>query len=80
MLSSLPPSSSQAEALAEYGRLKAKYPSVIGGLPSRIAQADVGGSPRYRLGVGPLPSREQGAKICSQLFAGGERDCLVRKQ
>ncbi|MGQ0486287.1 MAG: SPOR domain-containing protein [Hyphomicrobiales bacterium] len=71
---------SEAEAQTEYGRLKAKHPGIIGGLPPRISQATVSGSTRYRLGLGPLAAREQAVKLCSSLVAAGERDCLVRKQ
>ncbi len=70
---------SEAEASTEFGRLKAKYASIIGTLPSAINPATVGGSTRYRLAVGPLASRDQATKICSSLVAAGERDCLVRK-
>ena len=71
---------SQAEAQTEYARLRAKYPSVIGALPSSINQATVAGSTRHRLGLGPMATRDQASQICSSLIAGGERDCLVRKQ
>ncbi len=71
---------SQAEASAEFGRLKAKHAGIIGTLPSAINPATVGGSTRYRLAVGPLASRDEATKICSSLVAAGERDCLVRKQ
>ncbi len=71
---------SEAEASTEFGRLKAKYASIIGTLPSAINPATVGGSTRFRLAVGPLASRDQATKICSSLVAAGERDCLVRKQ
>lgn len=71
---------SQDEAQSEYARLRAKYPSVIGSLPSSISQATVAGSTRHRLGLGPLATRDQASQICSSLIAGGERDCLVRKQ
>ncbi|MDP1699792.1 MAG: SPOR domain-containing protein [Aestuariivirga sp.] len=71
---------SQAEASTEFGRLKAKYASIIGTLPSAINPATVGGSTRYRLAVGPLASRDQATRICSSLVAAGERDCLVRRQ
>ena len=71
---------SQEEAQAEYARLRSKYPSVIGTLPSSIVQATVAGSTRHRLGLGPLATRDQASQICSSLIAGGERDCLVRKQ
>ena len=71
---------SQAEASAEFGRLKAKHSGIIGTLPSAINPATVGGSTRFRLAVGPVASRDQATKICSSLVAAGERDCLVRKQ
>ncbi len=71
---------SQSEASTEFGRLKSKYASIIGTLPSAINPATVGGSTRYRLAVGPVASRDQATKICSSLVAAGERDCLVRKQ
>lgn len=71
---------SEAEAQTEYGRLRNKYPDVIGGLQPRIVQATVGGSTRYRLGLGPLATREQASRICGSLVAGGERDCLIRRQ
>ena len=70
----------QAEASAEFGRLKTKHSEIIGNLPSAINPATVSGSTRYRLAVGPLASRDQATKICSSLIAAGERDCLVRKQ
>lgn len=71
---------SEAEAQTEYTRLKAKYPGIIGGLPPRISQAAVLGSTRYRLGLGPMASRDSASKLCNSLVAAGERDCLVRKQ
>jgi len=71
---------SQAEANTEFSRLKTKYSSIIGTLPSAINPATVGGSTRYRLAVGPLASRDQATQICSSLVAAGERDCLVRRQ
>ena len=71
---------SEAEASAEFGRLKLKHASILGNLPSAINPATVGDSTRFRLAVGPLSSREQATSICSSLVAAGERDCLVRKQ
>ena len=71
---------SEAEATAEYGRLKGRYPNVVGGLPPRISEASVAGSTRYLLRLGPLASRDQATEVCNSLFAGGERDCLVRTQ
>jgi cell division protein FtsN len=71
---------SEAEASAEFGRLKSKHAGILGTLPSAINPATVSGSTRYRLALGPLASRDQATKICSSLIAAGERDCLVRKQ
>ncbi len=71
---------SEAEASAEFGRLKAKHSGIIGTLPSAINPATVGGSTRFRLAVGPMASRDEATRICSSLVAAGERDCLVRKQ
>jgi hypothetical protein len=71
---------SQAEASTEYGRMKAKHPSILGGLPPVINPATVGGSTRYRLALGPLGSRDKASSICNSLVSAGERDCLVRKQ
>ncbi|MFL5258152.1 MAG: SPOR domain-containing protein, partial [Hyphomicrobiales bacterium] len=69
---------SEAEALAEYDRLRAKYGDVVGGLSPKVTKASVSGTTRYRLGVGPVGSREAAARICNSLIAAGERDCLVR--
>jgi hypothetical protein len=71
---------SQAEAQSEYGRLSSLYPTVVGGLPQRVAQSKVGGSTRYQLGLGPLKSRSEATRVCSALFQAGERDCIVRSQ
>ena len=71
---------SEAEAKSEYGRLSSLYPTVVGGVPSRINQATVGGSSRYQLGLGPLASRSEATRVCSALFSAGERDCIVRSQ
>jgi cell division protein FtsN len=60
--------------------LRSRYPDVVGSLPSRISQTSAGGSTRYRLGIGPLSSRDQATRVCNSLFSAGERDCLVRSQ
>ena len=67
-----------AEASAEFSRLKAKYGATLSGLSPIVNQADVAGTTRYRLAVGPFSSRDQANALCSKLFAAGERDCLVR--
>jgi hypothetical protein len=69
---------SEAEARKEYGRLSSLYPSVVGGLQQQIRQTSVGGSTRYQLGLGPLPSRSDATKVCSALITAGESDCIVR--
>ena len=70
----------QGDANQEYGRLKAKHGPALSGLSPIVSQATVGGSMRYRLAVGVMQSREQASAVCAKLFAGGERDCLVRRQ
>jgi hypothetical protein len=69
---------SEAEARNEYGRLSSLYPQVVGGLQQQIRQTSVGGSTRYQLGLGPLPSRSDATRVCSQLITAGESDCIVR--
>ena len=71
---------SQSDAQAEFNRLKGKYPDALGGKQANISTATVAGSTRYRLGVGPMASRDEAQKVCGSLLANGERDCLVRKQ
>ena len=69
---------SNAEATAEFGRLRSKYGDTLAGLSPVISQGEVAGSTRYRLAVGPFASRDAANALCSKLFAAGERDCLVR--
>jgi hypothetical protein len=69
---------SEAEALAEYDRLRSRHGELLNGLAPRVSKAFVSGSNRFRLGVGPLASRKDASKLCSNLIAAGERDCLVR--
>jgi SPOR domain len=69
---------SNAEATAEFSRMKSKYGSALSGLSPVIRQAEVAGTTRYRLAVGPFASRDEANALCSKLFAAGERDCLVR--
>jgi hypothetical protein len=68
------------EAKQEYSRLAGAYPSVVGPLKSSIRQTTVGGSTRYQLGLGPLPTRGDATRVCSELIAAGESDCIVRGQ
>jgi cell division septation protein DedD len=69
---------SESEARKEYGRLSNLYPDVVGGLQQQIRQTSVGGSTRYQLGLGPLPSRSDATRVCSALITAGESDCIVR--
>jgi hypothetical protein len=66
------------EAKQEYSRLAGAYPAIVGPLKSQIRQTNVGGSPRYQLGLGPLPTRGDATRVCGELIAAGESDCIVR--
>jgi hypothetical protein len=69
---------SQTDAQREYARLKSSFPGVVGGLPQQIRETSVAGSTRYQLALGPLGSRSEATKVCNELFAAGESDCIVR--
>lgn len=69
---------SDAEARQEYLRLKGAYPSVVGNLAQQIRPANVGGSTRYQLALGPMGSRAEASSVCSALISAGESDCIVR--
>jgi SPOR domain len=71
---------SKAEAQTEFTRLKAKHSGTLGRFSPIINEAQVGGATRYRLSVGSMPSKAQADAVCSSLFAGGERDCLVKSR
>jgi SPOR domain len=71
---------SKSEANAEYGRLVAKHGEIIKRYAPIIEQAEVAGSTRYRLNVGPMATSNVASNLCSSLFAAGERDCLVHRQ
>ncbi len=71
---------SKSEASAEYSRLVAKHGEIIKRYAPIIEQANVLGSTRYRLNIGPMATSSVASSLCSSLFAAGERDCLVHKQ
>ena len=71
---------SKSEANAEYARLVAKHGEIIKRYAPIIEQADVAGSTRYRLNIGPMATSNVATNLCSSLFAAGERDCLVHRQ
>ena len=68
------------EATTEFARLKAKNSGSLGQFSPIISEAKVGGSTRFRLSVGRMASEAQANAVCSSLFAGGERDCLVKRR
>jgi cell division septation protein DedD len=70
---------SEAEALAEFKRLKAKHPQVLGNMSSRVTKGSSGGITRYRLGVGPMSDKASADNVCDRLIAAGERDCLAKR-
>ncbi|MFM8746090.1 MAG: SPOR domain-containing protein [Aestuariivirga sp.] len=69
---------SQADAQREYARLRNDFPDLVGALPQQIRETSVAGSTRYQLALGPIASRGEATKVCSELIAGGESDCIVR--
>jgi cell division protein FtsN len=72
---------SQAEAQSEYQRLKARHGGLLGDLPPSIQKAELGAAGTYyRLGVGPLSTKQSASNLCNSLIAAGEKDCLVRRQ
>ncbi len=71
---------SRAEAQTEYARLRSRHSGTLGRYSPVITEATVGGSTRYRLSVGSMASKSQADAVCSSLFAGGERDCLVKNR
>ncbi len=68
----------ESEAKSEYTRLAKAYPGVVGSLRSQIRQTSVAGSTRYQLGLGPLPTRGDATRVCGELIASGESDCIIR--
>jgi hypothetical protein len=70
---------SEAEALAEFDRLRARHPDILGGMSSRVTKGSAAGITRYRLGVGPLSDKAAADSICNRLLAAGERDCLAKR-
>ncbi len=71
---------SKAEANAEYQRLSSKHGAIITRYAPIIAQAQVAGSTRYKLNLGPMASNDAASSVCSALISAGERDCVVRRQ
>ena len=70
----------KAEASDEYARLVKKHGAIISKYAPIIETAEVAGSTRFRLNIGPMATMEIATNICSSLFAAGERDCVVHRQ
>lgn len=71
---------SKAEATQEYKNLSAKHGAIITRYAPIISEAQVAGTTRYRLSIGPMASSNVAGDVCQSLFAAGERDCLVHRQ
>jgi hypothetical protein len=70
---------SQAEAFKAFNALKSKYPGVLGEFSPVIVPTTFAGSTRFGMGVGPVSSQAAASRICNQLIAAGERDCLPKR-
>jgi cell division protein FtsN len=72
---------SESEAAGEFRRLQFQHPQFLGTLQQRIQRVELGASRTfYRLGLGPLSTKDQAHGLCKSLIAAGEKDCLVRRQ
>jgi hypothetical protein len=71
---------SKAEATQEYKNLSAKHGAIISRYAPIVTAAQVAGTTRYRLSIGPMASADVASGVCQSLFAAGERDCLVHRQ
>lgn len=72
---------SEADAKAEFSRVRSAHSAIVGSLTPVITKADLGTRGTiFRLGLGPLLSKDSASKLCAQLIAAGEKDCIVRRQ
>ena len=71
---------SKTEANAEYQRLSLKHGAIISRYAPIITQAQIAGSTRYKLNLGPMATNDAASSVCSALISAGERDCVVRHQ
>jgi SPOR domain len=71
---------SKAEASQEYNRMRAKHGAIVGRYAPIVSEAQVAGTTRYRLNIGPMASSDVANNLCQSLIAAGERDCLVHRQ
>ena len=72
---------SEQEAMTQYQQLKSRHSNLVGNLPPAVQQTNLGASGTfYRLGMGPMQSKQAATELCNKLIAAGERDCLVRRR
>ncbi len=71
---------SRSEATQEYNRMRSKHGEIVGRYAPIVSEAQVAGTTRYRLSLGPMASSNVASSVCQSLFAAGERDCLVHRQ
>jgi hypothetical protein len=70
---------SEAEAMASFRSLQAKYPQQLGDRRAMIRRADLGAKGvYYRALVGPFSSAQQATSLCSSLKAAGGT-CLIQR-
>ncbi len=71
----------QTEALASFADMQQKYPSLLANYRPMVQKADLGSKGTwYRLRVGPIADKGTASKLCSQLKAQGQADCMVATQ
>jgi cell division septation protein DedD len=71
----------QTEALASFADMQQKYPSLLANYRPMVQKADLGAKGTwYRLRVGPIADKGTASKLCSQLKAQGQADCMVASQ
>ena len=72
---------SEQEAMGQYQQLRSRHGNLVGNLPPAVQQTNLGASGTfYRLGMGPMSSKQAATELCNKLIAAGERDCLVRRR
>lgn len=70
---------SQADAVAKFADLQNRYPTLISGFRPLIQRADLGNrGVFYRLRIGPVASRSEATRLCTQLQDAGLAGCFVR--
>jgi hypothetical protein len=70
---------SEADAMAEFERLRQSHAGLVGSLTPSVRKTNLGSSgTRYQLSLGVIPTREAAKNLCTSLFAAGEKDCIVR--